>query len=243
MKWPVAVEIQPKEKIMNLKFGNTQFFAASAHAVALFALAYPNLASSEIATDAAPPTVCQAICTQYQNAVLLDQDQAKAQNCSTYISPLSNDAIVKVRLWTEKAIERGFDKTVKTAIDDVLTLRVGGADVWSTRYRSMDATVYELKKSKLSDGCNSIGLQYINYGGDGHFLAKLGGRAFCGTDVWCREYDEGQTFGSLRLVNSKRCRRRHGVEIPADCAAEFMQVSGSGGHSSQRQVSLTSKVM
>jgi hypothetical protein len=148
--------------------------------------------------SAAPPKGCEEICYAYRQSTILERQEAIKASCPNYISAISNPIVARVRLAPE------LTGGLSSAIDDELWFKIHGKELWRKKLPSLDGSESFWRKDQLADGCNQLQLYYANtQPPDAHFMAELGGLAFCGTDSMCgRKYHEGITFGTGLIYKS-----------------------------------------
>jgi hypothetical protein len=142
------------------------------------------------------PDPCKLTCYNYRQFVTLEREEAREQGCPNYLSPLDDPIVARVRLAPE------LRDGLAAAVDDRIWLVINGVEVWAKDYPSADGTEAAFKKDKLAGGCNPLGLNWKNtQPPDAHFMAQLGGRAFCGNDAFCKTWKEGFSFGTGIIFN------------------------------------------
>jgi hypothetical protein len=147
--------------------------------------------TAQTTQDVEGPPPCKAICFNYRQLVILERSQAAQEGCANYISPLADPVVARVRLAPEL---RG---SLAAAVDDLLWLTINTNKVWEKVYPSADGQEAIFRKNTLVPGCNSLALNYANtQPQDAHFMAQLGGTAFCPNEAFCQTYAEGLTFGT-----------------------------------------------
>lgn len=142
---------------------------------------------------AAAPDPCVAVCYAYRQGVRIEREAAAKDGYPVYLSPLDGRVVVRVR----HAGGRRPDLSVPVA--DELYLAVNDTQVWRVKAPSVPpgGGAKSFGREILQPGPNVLELKWAgSSSGEAHFVADLGGTAFCPDDGWCRQYAEGRTFGS-----------------------------------------------
>lgn len=153
-----------------------------------------TISFAQESTTAPPPPYCKAVCYTYEQLVVAERADAAQSGCGYYISPTAKPVIAKIRL----AYDLKGPDALDGPVDDELRLLINGNEKWKEVYNANPANGAEaaFQKDELLPGCNSVVVEYADTGGNAHFLARVGGRAFCGSDDYCIAYKEGYTFGT-----------------------------------------------
>lgn len=139
------------------------------------------------------PDPCVAVCYAYRQGVRIERDVAAKDGYPVYLSPLDGRVVVRVR----HAGNRRPD--LKVPVADELYLAVNETQVWRVKAPSVPpgGGAKSFGREILQPGPNVLELKWAgSSSGEAHFVADLGGTAFCPDDGWCRQYAEGRTFGS-----------------------------------------------
>ncbi|HKO57946.1 MAG TPA: hypothetical protein VJ276_18915 [Thermoanaerobaculia bacterium] len=161
---------------------------------ALFVMTATIAYAQETTAPAPPPPYCKAVCYTYEQLVAAERAEAAKSGCPNYVSPTENPVVAKIRLAYDL---KGTDN-LDGPIDDELRLLINGVEKWKQVYKANppDGAEASFRKDQLLPGCNSVTVEYADSGGNAHFLARVGGRAFCGIWDYCLAYKEGYSFGT-----------------------------------------------